>query len=340
MKTTLAVISLVALCVGVLAQGPAFDVVSIRHAPEFRCCLNNLDERPGGGFTLDKGGIAVLIGHAYRISPSSVIGLPEWATNEAYDIIANGNVPNATTDDRQKMKQALLADRFKLQAHVETREQPAYDRRSSPGGPPISGTVIQGNRLRATNVSLLAPIRSVYFQEGLISERQFVGGPDWIRTERWNIDAVAAITPTRAQFTQMLRHLLTERFKVRAGREQLRTAATVLVRSPGASLQPTTCDTLISSRPEETRIAGRAIEMSDLAQGLTSYFDAPVLDRTGLSGQYDYDLTFVRDPLLASASNGVSLDTALQEQLGLRVERQRAVMDTLVIESAERPTLD
>ena len=259
-------------------------------------------------------------------------------------------------------------------APSDLRFEAAAIRRSSPGGPPISGTVIQGNRLRATNVSLLALIRSVYFREGLISERQFVGGPDWIRTERWNIDAVAAITPTRAQFNQMLRHLLADRFKVRVAREQREHPAYALLvaredrrlgsklRSvtvdcsaykegferlqprprpePGAPLQPTTCDTLISSRPEGTRIAGRAVEMSDLARGLTSYFDAPVLDHTGLSGQYDYDLTFVRDPLLASASNGVSLDTALQEQLGLRVERQRAVMDTLVIESAERPTLD
>ena len=123
---TLLVVSLVALCVGLSAQAPAFDVVSIRHAPEFRS-LNNLNERPGGGFTFEKGTIAVLIGWSYRISSSNVLGLPEWATNEAYDIIANGNVPNATTADRDRMKQALLADRFKLQAHVETREQQAYD---------------------------------------------------------------------------------------------------------------------------------------------------------------------------------------------------------------------
>jgi len=80
--------------------------------------------------------------------------------------------------------------------------------------------------------------------------------------------------------------------------------------------------------------------LSALAQMLTSYFDAPVLDRTGLPGQYDYDLNFVRDVSLAPSADGVSLETALREQLGLRVERQRAPMDVLVIEAAERPTLD
>ena len=72
---------------------------------------------------------------------------------------------------------------------------------------------------------------------------------------------------------------------------------------------------------------------------LTPYFDAPVLDRTGLSGQYDYDLDFVSNPLAADPA-GTSLPTALREQLGLRVERRRAPMDVMVIESAERPTND
>ena len=254
------------------------------------------------------------------------------------------------------------------------RFEAASIRPSPPGGPPISGTTISGNRLRATNATLLSLIRAVHFGEGLISEHQFVGGPDWIRSERWSIDAVAAMAPTRTEFNDMLRQLLVDRFKVRVRREQREqpifallvarddrrigaqlTSVTVdcaaykaaferlqprAPREPGAPLQPTTCDTLLSAGPEGTRIAGRAVEMSVLARTLTSYFDAPVLDRTGLPGLYDYDLNFVRDLSLAPSANGVSLETALREQLGLRVERQRAPMDVLVIESAERPTPD
>jgi uncharacterized protein (TIGR03435 family) len=254
------------------------------------------------------------------------------------------------------------------------RFEAASIRPSPPGGPPISGTTIRANRLRATNATLLNLIRSVYYAEGLISEYQVTGGPDWIRTERWNIDAVAAMAPTRTQFNDMLRELLADRFKVRVRREQreLPIFALLIARDdrrtgpqltavkvdcaaykeaferlqpraplkPGAPMQPTTCDTLLSSRPEGTRIAGRAVEMSVLARTLTSYFDAPVLDRTALPGQYDYDINFVRDMSLAPSATGVSLETALREQLGLRIERQRAPMDVLVIEAAERPTLN
>lgn len=252
------------------------------------------------------------------------------------------------------------------------RFEAASIRPAAPGGPPISGTTIQTNRLRGTKVSLLALIRSVYFAEGLTSNGQFTGGPEWIATERWDIDAVAATTSTRTQFNEM-RNLLTDRFKLRVRREVRELPVFALLparadrrlgpkltgvtvdctpfkeafervqspprREPGAPLQPTTCAALVSSRPDGISIAGRAIELSQLARTLTSYFDAPVVDQTELFGRYDVDLTFVRDPGAASA-DGVALETALREQLGLRVERQRAPMEALVIESAERPTQD
>src|SRR5262245_25686482 len=97
------------------------------------------------------------------------------------------------------------------------RFEAASIRPSAPGGPPISGTTISANRLRGTRATLLGLIRSA-FGEGLSSDEQFVGGPDWIRTERWDINAVAAITPTRAQFSEMTRNLILERFKVRVHR--------------------------------------------------------------------------------------------------------------------------
>jgi len=252
----------------------------------------------------------------------------------------------------------------------ELRFDTASIRPSAPGGPPISGTTIQANRLRGSKVTLLALIRSVYYGERLTSDNQFEGGPDWIRTDRWDIEAVATMTPTRAQFNEMLRNLLADRFKVRVRREQRQLPMFALLvarddrrlgpkltsvtvdcaaykeafntlssrppREPGAPMQPQTCDTLLVAN-QGYRLAGRAVELSEFARTLTPYFDAPVLDRTGLPGQYDFELTFVRDP---QATDGVPLATALREQLGLRVERQQAPMDVVVIESAERPTND
>ena len=251
------------------------------------------------------------------------------------------------------------------------RFEAASIRPSAEGGPPISGTTIQANRMRGAKVTLLALIRSVYYGEGLTSENQYEGGPDWIRTDRWDFEAVAAMTPTRPQFNEMLRNLLADRFRLRFRREQRQLPIFALLvarddRRPGPNLtsvkidcaaykeafnklqpsgpppapgpmrEPRACDTLIVAN-QGYRLAGRAVELSEFARTLTPYFDAPVLDRTGLAGQYDFELTFVRDP---QATDGVPLATALREQLGLRVERQQAPMDVIVIESAERPTND
>ena len=56
--------------------GPVFDVVSIRHDPGGRCCLNNETERPGGGFSFVQGSIAALIGRAYGVLPMTLRGCP------------------------------------------------------------------------------------------------------------------------------------------------------------------------------------------------------------------------------------------------------------------------
>ena len=279
------------------------------------------------------------------------------------------------TDRRSLFMVAALA----LAAAAAAQDRPASPlkfeaasiRPSPTGGPPISGTTIQANRMRGGQVTLLALIRSVYYGEGLTSANQFEGGPDWIRTERWDFEAVAPMTPTRAQFDEMLRNLIADRFKVKVRRERRDLPIFALLparddrrpgpaltsvkvdcaaykdafnklqssrppREPGAPLQPTTCDTLLVAN-QGVRLAGRAVELSEFARMLTPYFEAPVMDRTGLPGQYDFELTFVRDP---QATDGVPIATALREQLGLRVERQQASMDVVVIESAERPTND
>ena len=84
--------------------------------------------------------------------------------------------------------------------------------------------------------------------------------------------------------------------------------------------------------------------MAQLAQRLVGYLGGVVVDRTGLTGVFDFEIQFVRDPAgqapgaAPALSDGVTLATALREQLGMRVERETAPVDVLVIESAERPT--
>ena len=99
--------------------------------------------------------------------------------------------------------------------------------------------------------------------------------------------------------------------------------------------------------------------MSQLAQTLERYTGRMVLDQTELTGGFDYDLQFESDPALLgrgpggglppgarapgsaqSGSAGVSIFTAVQQQLGLRLDSRRAPVDVLVIDSAEQPQAD
>ena len=83
------------------------------------------------------------------------------------------------------------------------------------------------------------------------------------------------------------------------------------------------------------------MEFSALAQSLFDAADRPVIDRTGLVGTFDWDLQWTLDSLGRSESpNAVSLFTALQEQLGLKLESDRGPVEMLVIDSVQLPTPD
>jgi uncharacterized protein (TIGR03435 family) len=79
--------------------------------------------------------------------------------------------------------------------------------------------------------------------------------------------------------------------------------------------------------------------MAFVAQRLTGDSSRPVFDRTGLEGPYDLDLTFSSDVAVAAGTTeALTLEGALREQLGLRLEPARAPVEVIVIDRAERPT--
>jgi uncharacterized protein (TIGR03435 family) len=88
-------------------------------------------------------------------------------------------------------------------------------------------------------------------------------------------------------------------------------------------------------------IAGGNQSMSQLATNLSGRMNRMVLDRTGLSGDFNFTLNFLPDGSPIDASKNLpSLPTALQEQLGLKLEAARGAVEMLVIDSVERPTPD
>jgi uncharacterized protein (TIGR03435 family) len=106
---------------------PQFDVVSIkRNVSDSRS--SDWVNRPDGGFRATNIAVGLLVARAYPPSiPAELVGMPEWTKSERYDVIATSLLSRATTDDRAAMLRAMLAERFKLSAHVENRDQPVYD---------------------------------------------------------------------------------------------------------------------------------------------------------------------------------------------------------------------
>ncbi|HKE83697.1 MAG TPA: TIGR03435 family protein [Vicinamibacterales bacterium] len=136
MRTGLAALALVIaaptlIVPPVSAQSPTFEVVSIkRNAANVAGRFENPTQiqRPDGGFTMTFVPIMTLIARAYPPHiPIDMVGLPDWARLEYYDVSATSTLAKATPDDRIAMLRAMLADRFKLTVHVEKREQQVYD---------------------------------------------------------------------------------------------------------------------------------------------------------------------------------------------------------------------
>jgi len=110
-----------------IPAGPRFDVVSIKPNTSAALGSNGSGPRPDGGLTMLNIPVGVLVGQAYGTPPVDMVGLPAWAISERYDVIATSQLPKPTPEERTSMLRAMLADRFKLVARLEPREQPVYD---------------------------------------------------------------------------------------------------------------------------------------------------------------------------------------------------------------------
>jgi uncharacterized protein (TIGR03435 family) len=201
-----------------------------------------------------------------------------------------------------------------------------------------------------------------------------VVGPGWLGTRPFDI--VANIPPgtTKEQFKIMLRNLLKERFNLSLHHETRDTAVyELVVGKNGPKLRPameaenaplfSAMTTDKDGHPDfpagssatggkidagVMRMAARMCSMSDLAHDLKEFVDRPVLDKTGLTGSYDFklDFSFVglggmlgRMAPAEEPTGAPSLFSALQDQLGLKLEPRKDTMDFLVIDHAdEMPT--
>jgi uncharacterized protein (TIGR03435 family) len=285
----------VPLCVvlAVDAQQPqparlTFDVVSVKRTG------------PDAGGSMVGGGrgqyrainvpLRVTITSAWDLRDHQLIGAPAWLASDRFDIVAKEPEGTVTDDERRLMLQAMLVDRFKLQAHLETREMPLYNlvllRADGRLGPELKPTPVDCAAQRKARAA---------------------GG------------AVPANPP--------------------------RQLPNIDVRVP--------CSRRMFFGPRFATINSSGLTLEQIATTLGTYADRTVVDKTGLTGEYDILLTFrpeaggpmgsLAPPLSTTgepSSDLATLAVAAQEQLGLKLESARGPVQVLVIDSISPPTED
>jgi uncharacterized protein (TIGR03435 family) len=254
----------------VVAQNLEFEAASVKPSGT-QYAISFLNDQLRGSVPL-----RAIVQFAYDIRPQLHRGVleggPAWMANETYEVIAKSS-SRLSADSARAMLRALLADRFKLRVHTETREMPVF----------------------------------------VLARKDGALGPGLRRSDK----DCSAFSAAFARGEQ-------------AGVRPLRVNGCDIVGGggPGGALSihgTVTLDALIP-------LMSRARDI-----------DRPILNRTGLEGTFDVALEFTQPRVGAGgapAAEGASIFTAVQEQLGLKLEPQRAPLDVVVIDSVERPSPD
>ncbi|HET9400082.1 MAG TPA: TIGR03435 family protein [Candidatus Acidoferrales bacterium] len=267
-----------------------YDVASIKVANREGADRYRVGVVPSSdGLTASNVTLQILIVMAYGVQNNQVIGAGDFLSSEHYDIDAKMSEATADalkkmtaeerTAARQKMMQALLAERFKLAIHRETKELPVYS----------LVVAKNGSKLKETQAAGADPSASA-------------GGAG-------------------------------------AGRGA----------SGGAGIS------VSGGRGGTMSVTGKSMPISALVHSISTSLDRPVIDKTGLTGYYDFSLEWVREdaaqsaaasgaagggqpPLAPPEGEGQSIYSAIQEQLGLKLEAGKGPVEVIVVDKSEKPT--
>jgi uncharacterized protein (TIGR03435 family) len=198
-----------------------------------------------------------------------------------------------------------------------------------------------------------------------IQDFQLSGGPGWTDSDRFDVEAKAADhNATPDQVRLMLQSLLEDRFRLKLHRETKESSIYALVIDKGGlKMKPSadqTSEDVNGPSPEGTlnrgnirygngSLTGNAVTMALFTKMLSGSLDRTIVDKTNLTGRFDLRLQWTPgvgeasfDPggtqVAPADSSGVSIFTAIQEQLGLKLESQKGPVEMFVIDSVERPS--
>jgi len=220
-------------------------------------------------------------------------------------------------------------------------------------GVPGKGFRVQNRRFTTINTSVSDLVQFAYG----IHPRQITNGPDWISVDKFDITAQpdGEGQPNDRQWKLMVQKLLADRFKLSFHHDKKELSVyAITVTKTGPKLTPSSGDP--NGLPglgfgQLGRFQARNANMQDFANTMQSTaLDRPVVDHTGLSGRFDFTLTWVPDefqfpdlkvpgaPTIPSVTDGPDLFTAFQQQLGLKLDSTKEPVDVIVIDHVEKPS--
>ena len=273
------------------AQSPAsvrFDVTSVKRQTD-QMVPRVIGIQSSGRLMAPNSNVRELIGSAYGVQDYQVIGGPDWISTDRFEVMGTARAGVSATDARTMLR-ALLADRFQLATHAETRQLPVYELRLAREDRRL------GPQLRPSGAEC-APMRG---------PARGIGAPSF---------AAAPPPPPPPPPPGMAVSLNATR------------------------TTPPRCPSAASRMNGLGHWSLRGESMTFVARQLTGETSRPVFDRTGLDGPYDMDMTFASDAAIAAGqTDAPTLEGALREQLGLRLESARAPVEVILIDRVERPT--
>jgi uncharacterized protein (TIGR03435 family) len=206
------------------------------------------------------------------------------------------------------------------------------------------GFRIGGRRISIENQTVNTMISVAY----AIHQKQIADDPAWLGTAKFDVEGQADVpgVPNLRQIQEMLQKLLSDRFDLKFHRDKRDLSIyAIKVTKDGPKIKRS-AETLYGLPSQNGHRQGVQQErifanntMSDFALGMQAYLDRPVVDETGLQGRYDFTLKWTPDNSPANEPDAApGIFTAIQEQLGLKLEATKGPADVLVIEKVERPS--
>lgn len=259
-------------------------------------------------------------------------------------LVAAGNILAVRAQQIAASKPALT---FEV---ASIKPTPADERRTIVHQPP------GGQTYEAIGV----PLKTIMTVAYSVTERQISGGPEWISSDRWTIEAKAERRGSTDELHDALARLLEDRFKLKVRHEKREMPCYILTVDQKGAKMPVHDGADLVHEPiagrfdkGEVHLSGRNATMDYFAFFLSRGLDRNVIDQTGLAEHYDIDYHYVPElvngglranggPALINgepvSQDGPDIFTALREQLGLRLEKGKGPVDFLVIERVEKPS--